>query len=162
MERVIAVASYIFSRYQEAFSSRIDEMKLHKLLYFAQRESLIQNEEPLFEDLFQAWKYGPVMVCVRDKYAFNLLNEEMSKESVERNKDVFDYIFEHYAKKDSWSLSLLTHGEFSWKNARHNIKTGDSCSNEMSLDDIKKDAERIKQRRIKIKNYLSSQDGQNK
>ena len=35
-------------RYQKEFGERISEMKLHKLLYFTQRESLIQLGEPMF------------------------------------------------------------------------------------------------------------------
>lgn len=40
MEDVVKVASYICQRYQREFGKRIDEMKLHKLLYFTQRESI--------------------------------------------------------------------------------------------------------------------------
>ena len=48
MESVKKVASYIAQRYKKEFGERISEMKLHKLLYFTQRESLIQLGEPLF------------------------------------------------------------------------------------------------------------------
>lgn len=44
---VVKVASYISRRYEREYGSPIDEMKLHKLLYFAQRESLIQIDQPL-------------------------------------------------------------------------------------------------------------------
>ena len=62
---VVKVASYISRRYEREYGSQIDEMKLHKLLYFAQRESIIQLDQPLFADSFQAWKYGPVLVQIR-------------------------------------------------------------------------------------------------
>ena len=39
MEDVVKIASYICQRYEYQFGSRIEEMKLHKLLYFSQRES---------------------------------------------------------------------------------------------------------------------------
>ena len=52
MEKLIDVASYIYNRYLETKGEAIDEMKLHKMLYFAQRESIIQNNEPLFEESF--------------------------------------------------------------------------------------------------------------
>ena len=54
---VIEAASYISDRYLKQFGKRIDEMKLHKLLYFSQRESLIQLRQPLFDTAFSAWKY---------------------------------------------------------------------------------------------------------
>ena len=54
MENVVKVASYICQRYQRQFGKRIDEMKLHKLLYFTQRESIIQTGQPIFEERFEA------------------------------------------------------------------------------------------------------------
>lgn len=43
MMGILQVASYIYKRYMDDFGVRIDEMKLHKLLYFTQRECLIQR-----------------------------------------------------------------------------------------------------------------------
>lgn len=40
---ILQVAAYICHRYFEEFGARIDEMKLHKLLYFTQRECFIQK-----------------------------------------------------------------------------------------------------------------------
>lgn len=68
MMGILQVASYIYKRYMDDFGVRIDEMKLHKLLYFTQRECLIQKGEPMFEAHFEAWKYGPVMVQIRQYY----------------------------------------------------------------------------------------------
>ena len=48
-------ASYIFERYKFEFGETIDEMKLHKLLYFAQRESIIQTGNPLVNATFRGW-----------------------------------------------------------------------------------------------------------
>lgn len=38
MENVMNVAAYITNRYLEEYKQPIDEMKLHKLMYFAQLE----------------------------------------------------------------------------------------------------------------------------
>ncbi len=40
---VINIASYICQHYKEQFGLCIDEMKLHKLLYLSQRESIVQT-----------------------------------------------------------------------------------------------------------------------
>ena len=40
MERVLDVAQYIMDEYKKMTGETIDEMKLHKLLYFSQRECL--------------------------------------------------------------------------------------------------------------------------
>jgi uncharacterized phage-associated protein len=148
MEKLKEIASYICIRYQHEFGQPIDEMKLHKLLYFVQRESLIQLGTPLFAEKFQAWKYGPVLIQIRQWYRDSVLDTPLADETVEKYKSVFDKIFEHYAPKDSWSLSCLTHSEYSWKKARTSVLEWENSSNEIELEDIRQDAERIKQRRF--------------
>lgn len=150
MEKLRDVASYISTRYQKEFGKRIGEMKLHKLLYFAQRESLVQLDIPLFAEKFEAWKYGPVLVPVRHLYNDRLLDATMPEKSVKKFSNVFDKVFLQYAVKDSWSLSALTHGEYSWRHARQGVPDGENCTKEMDLDDIRKDAQRIKIRRYML------------
>ena len=41
MEKVLNVAANIMGRYRTKYGEYIDEMKLHKLMYFAQRESTV-------------------------------------------------------------------------------------------------------------------------
>ena len=146
MEKLKVVASYICMKYQKEYGIRIDEMKLHKILYFSQRESLIQNDCPLFENTFYGWKYGPVLKEIRKFYRDDMLNEKntLSASSIE----VLDTVFKKYSSKDSWSLSILTHGEISWKRSRIGIPEGENGDNAMKLSDIKLDADRIKQRRM--------------
>ena len=132
------------------YGKPIDEMKLHKLLYFAQRESLVQQDTPLFREKFEAWKYGPVLVPVRHLYKDELLDTPLTKETIKKYAEVFEKIFSQYAIKDSWSLSALTHGEYSWKHARQGVPDGENCTNEMDIDDIRIDAKRIKMRRFML------------
>ena len=156
MESVIKIASYIVSRYQSEFGRLIDEMKLHKLLYFTQRESIIETGEPMFPEEFSAWRYGPVMVSIRSYYATGKLNVLPSDKFINDNKSIFDFIFQTYAVKDSWSLSRLSHGEISWQNARHNLLPEQNGSEPLKIEDIKKDAERIKVRRYLIGRIIDS------
>lgn len=141
MYAVVNVASYIFYRYQNEYGIKIDEMKLHKLLYYVQRESFIQTGKPLFDEQFQAWKFGPVMVEIRMHYK----NDDFHK--CDLNEDAcctVDKVFAKYARTRSWSLSMMSHEEVSWKNARKGIAEGVNGNAFMSNDDIKIDAERVK------------------
>lgn len=147
MEKLMNVASYIYNRYNSTRNERIDEMKLQKLLYFAQRESLIQNYEPLFSESFYGWKYGPVLKEIRGAYKEDAFLEEVDSQCVNRMTLVMNKVFEEYANKDSWSLSRLTHGELSWKNSRKGIAEGANSDNAIAVEDIAKDAERIRNRR---------------
>lgn len=152
MEDLMNVASYIYNRYNDEFHSRIDEMKLHKLLYFAQRESLIQNREPLFDAVFYGWKFGPILKEIRSAYRDNLFYKTVPEDVVARISAIMDKVFEEYAGKDAWSLSRLTHGELAWKNSRKGISDGENSDNPMSLDDMRNDADRIRERRAMLMN----------
>lgn len=148
MEKVLNVAFYIFNQYLKKMHDEIDQMKLHKLLYFSQRESLVQTEQPLFEEEFQGWKYGPVCVSVRNAYVQGQFKNEENFKDVEQNcKDIVNKVLEQYGSKNSWSLSDITHFEYSWIQSRIGIKDGVNGDNPMRLEDIRVDAERIRERR---------------
>lgn len=80
MVNVVSIASYISERYMKEYGERIDEMKLHKLLYLTQRECMIQTGEPMFDATFHAWKYGPVLPEIRLLYRQDALNKPLSTE----------------------------------------------------------------------------------
>ncbi len=147
MEDLMNVASYIYNRYERENGIRIDEMKLHKLMYFSQRESLVQNNEPLFEGVFYGWKFGPILKEIRIAYKENSFYKEISEDVITRIIHIMNKVFEEYSKKDSWSLSRLTHGELAWKNSRIGVSDGANGDNPMSLEDIREDAKRIRERR---------------
>ncbi len=148
MITVNKVASYIYKRYLKEFNDEISEMKLHKLLYFTQRESIIRKGVPMFGEAFLAWRYGPVLADIRNNYANRQFDDMPSKEFIQDNLDIFDFVFCYYAPKDAWSLSRLTHGEYSWQHARGSLLPSQSCNIPLAIEDIRKDAERIKLRRF--------------
>ena len=73
---------------------------------------------------------------------------ELSADKIEQYQPVFDKVFQQYASKDSWSLSTITHGEYSWQNARKGVADAENSSAKIQIDDIRKDAERIRLRRF--------------
>ncbi len=46
----------------------LSNMKLNKLLYYAQGQCLKQTGEPLFNDDIEAWQYGPLIKNVYQRY----------------------------------------------------------------------------------------------
>lgn len=151
MEDVVKIASYICQRYLQDFGERIDEMKLHKLLYFTQRECIIQTSKPMFDEPFSAWKFGPVVVSIRQLYKTGALQDLPSDDIIEKYKPVFDKVFEQYAPKSSLSLCALSHGDYSWQHARGTADRDERCDTYLDIHDIEKDAERIKMRRYMLK-----------
>ncbi|MEH2444259.1 MAG: type II toxin-antitoxin system antitoxin SocA domain-containing protein [Nostoc sp.] len=55
------VARYFIVRaYEDSIEAEMTNMKVQKLLYYAQNLHLAMYDEPLFEEEIQAWRYGPV------------------------------------------------------------------------------------------------------
>ena len=66
MANAFAVAKLLEELYQKKHGDSMDQMRMHKMLYLVQRESLLVSGTPLFKDVFESWKYGPVLLKVRD------------------------------------------------------------------------------------------------
>ncbi|MFS2367019.1 MULTISPECIES: Panacea domain-containing protein [Parabacteroides] len=151
MVGILKIAAYICERYKEEYGEAIDEMKLHKLLYFTQRECMIQTGKPMTSAAFEAWKYGPVSSYIHNKFMKGKLGEPLSSDLGYFYQPIFDKVFELYAPKDAWSLSILSHGEISWQRARQGIPSDQNSSRKLSTSDIQEDAARIRLRRFLLK-----------
>lgn len=143
---IFIAAKYVSQRYRKHFGYSLDEMKLHKLLYFAQRESFVMFGQPMFISQFEAWKYGPVMRCLRG-HSWDTEEDLMTGHpDILYYIPVFDKVFELYAAKNSWTLSCVSHGESCWQKAKD--KEAGFSPVEIMTDDIRQDAETIKLRRL--------------
>ena len=60
-------ANYMLYIMSDAFDD-LTNMKINKLLYFAQGHYLSKYKKPLFQDAFEAWEHGPVIPSVYAKY----------------------------------------------------------------------------------------------
>lgn len=142
MENTLCVAKALYEMYYEQNGICMDEMKMHKLMYFSQRESLMYNNEPLFDGIFYGWKYGPVLKEVRSAYKNNTLASESSETLSDATLKLLKSVMERYGSLSSWKLSSLSHEEFSWKKARKGLEAADDGNVELSLDAMKVDATR--------------------
>ena len=145
MENTMGVARALDNLYYEKNGKHMDEMRRHKLMYFAQRESLMYNKEPLFDATFYGWKYGPVLKEVRNQFKKDLNLEELTKlkDSVsDDTKKLLESVFDRYGSLSSWKLSALSHEEFSWKMARSGLNYEDNGDVPLLLNAMKVDAQR--------------------
>ncbi len=150
MAEMMAVAKYFNELYLAKHGFNMDEMKMHKMMYFSQRESLMIDNCPLFQDAFEAWKYGPVLVDVRSEYQSGNMFLGDYDELKEYDKQLVKSVFDRYDKYDSWSLSTLSHAEYSWQQARKGLSYNDSCNEKMALSAIKVDATKEQLRRMGV------------
>jgi uncharacterized phage-associated protein len=65
-----SVIAYAFVKKAIEEGSPLTQMKLQKMVYFAQGIHLILHDEPLIKENFQAWKYGPVVPAIYHDYKF--------------------------------------------------------------------------------------------
>lgn len=148
MKDMKQVAAYLCCRYEAEHGERLDEMKLHKLMYLAQREKLIRSDEALFAGDFHGWRYGPVLPELREDYKQDALAKELP--DLGEDQAIVDDVLAEYGDKDAWSLSRLSHGEISWKRSRVGVPPTENSDKTMPLDDIRADAERLRRRRAEL------------
>lgn len=148
MSKLLAAANALNRLYQEKNGQTMDQMRMHKLLYFIQRESLIESDQPLFEEAFQGWRYGPVQPLIRSEYnkesSFDSENDTLTPDEMK----LVEKIYHQYENTSTWTLSTLTHEEFSWNYARKGLEADENGTTDLPLDAIRIDAIREKMKRM--------------
>lgn len=143
MDRIIDTAAYVTKRYTELTKEELGEMKLHKLLYFIQRESLAITGEPAFDGVFEGWKFGPVCREVRANFCEGEIICPTNDIS-ERLKYIANNVILEYGSLAAWKLSELSHKDISWQNARRGLSSNDNGSVQLKLSDIRIDASKVR------------------
>lgn len=117
-------------------------MKLQKIVYYAQVESLVHYSRPLFSEKILAWRGGPVVRELFNKHrGLKFLGQvalgDSARLSIEQ-KACVSWAVEKYARLDGDTLSHLTHIEAPWKNARKGLSPEDSSDAEITPQAIKR------------------------
>lgn len=143
MDRIVDCAQYLITRYKEISGVVIDEMRLHKLLYFTQRQSFAEFGEPAFKEDFEGWKFGPVSREVkRNFYEGEIIIP--TREISGNNEHLISSVIYEYGEYADWKLDELIKKESSFQNARKDLTPYQNGTVVMKLDDIKRDAEKIR------------------
>lgn len=121
-----------FVRLADLEEDQLDQMRLYKLMYYAQGWSLAWYNEPLFRDEIQAWKHGPVPTTVRQR----VKDTEITPDTIgkpadltERQKNTIWHVWMNYKKYPGLELSKMTHRETPWISA---YDGGQICTNTIS------------------------------
>lgn len=123
---IFDVAKYIFELQD---SEPIDQVSLHKLLWFCQGWHYHVTDEPLFNEAFVARKYGPVPMAIWESLKGKRIvveNEIESKGNSDNiddfSKGVIEKVVNYYSQFDSIALSELAYQCDPWKNNVNNEK----------------------------------------
>lgn len=103
-------------------------MKMQKLAYIAQGYALVEMGEPLFDELFEAWQFGPVLPSLYHEckvYKNGNITDYLQDvdlrtsrsspaplptDDVEVNQ-IIDFVWENYGKQSATALSDWTHAK---------------------------------------------------
>lgn len=106
-------------------SEYITNLKLQKLLYYAQGFYLAKKDTPLFNEDFLAWEHGPVIRKIYDEYKKNGSNgikfeKDFNVEIDKETERVLEEVYEKYGQYAAWKLRNMTHEETPWKTTPRN------------------------------------------
>ena len=123
----------------------ITNLKLQKLVYYAQAWFLALYEEPLFNDEFQAWVHGPVNTNLYHRFKdarwqpincdpfYSPDSEPNLPQKVKAHLDeIIDVFFDYSAH----TLERMTHNEDPWINARQGLPQSVASNNIISKSDM--------------------------
>jgi uncharacterized phage-associated protein len=120
----------------------ISNLKLQKLLYYAQAWSLAILDKPLFNDEIEAWVHGPVVPSVWREFrpwSWQPIMQKISKPEISaRVERHLKEVIAAYGHLSAYQLETLTHEEKPWRNARKGIPNDVSCNEVISTTDMKK------------------------
>jgi uncharacterized phage-associated protein len=121
-----------FIAWAEAEGEELSNLKLQKLLYYAQGHYLAERRQPLFCDEIQAWSHGPVVPQVYHEYKnFGSANitlpdtdpftwEEVDAETAE----FLGKVWNTYGGYSAGRLRNMTHEEPPWQRYWREDKRG--------------------------------------
>lgn len=113
----------------------ISNLKLQKLLYYAQGCFLAITDRPLFEDKIVAWQHGPVVEAVYQTYkcygasGIDFTEDFDDSSFTEEEKNILIQVYDLFGQYSAWKLRNMTHEETPWQTTMPN--------EEISLDSIK-------------------------
>jgi uncharacterized phage-associated protein len=119
------VAKYFLAQASEDAGDLISNLKLQKLVYYAQGFQLALYGTPLFPEPIEAWTNGPVVPVLYEYYQkygagaipypydvdFDLYDE--------KTRSLLDEVYRVFGQFSAWKLRNMTQAEYPWKLAAH-------------------------------------------
>lgn len=145
MSSCLDIAQYFIAKaYEDGRESLMSNMKVQKLLYYSQCLNLALQDEPLFPDEIQAWRYGPV--CPPAYQLFSKFEAEQlpiptqqdwSEKFSTEQRDLLEEVWLYFGEHHAYYLSGMMHLEFPWKKARKGLSDQAASREPIQLTDMK-------------------------
>ncbi|MBO9483109.1 type II toxin-antitoxin system antitoxin SocA domain-containing protein [Salinisphaera sp. G21_0] len=141
MADVFQVAAYFLNKANsDDAGDLISNLKLQKLVYYAQGFSLAIFDHALFTNTIEAWQHGPVVPELYHRFkSFGSgaieTPDEFNPESLSADEQgLLDEVYDVYGQFSAWKLRNMTHDEPPWKDA---AKNGELISQQSMADYFK-------------------------
>lgn len=120
MPSALDVARYFLVQQDEEAGELITNLKLQKLVYYAQGFHLALYDRALFGEAIKAWAHGPVVPTLwheYNRYGARPLPRPTSFDSgifSEQQRELLDEVASVYGQFSAWKLRDMTHQEQPW------------------------------------------------
>jgi uncharacterized phage-associated protein len=120
-----SIAQYFLSLVDEEAGDSISNLKLQKLLYYAQGFHLAFYDTPLFPEAIKKWAHGPVVPQIYHEYKDYGANAippvQIDLNDYTQNvRELLDEIYSVYGQFSALKLRSMTHNEPPWLKADDN------------------------------------------
>jgi uncharacterized phage-associated protein len=99
----------------------ITNLKLQKILYFAQAYYLAKLNKPLFSEAIMAWEYGPVVPKIYRMFKHlgsdPIIQESDDSSIEEKDKEVLKKVWDSFGGYSATKLVNISHAHSPWKDA---------------------------------------------
>ncbi|MBH0778154.1 Panacea domain-containing protein [Nocardia bovistercoris] len=121
-----------FVAWAENIDAEVSNLKVQKLLYYAQGTHLAERGRPLFADPLEAWAHGPVVSNVYHEFkrfgkspidADAVLDDSFDWDDFKDAEPVLLKTWDTYGSLAAWALRERTHRESPWRNAFDESRT---------------------------------------
>ena len=119
--RALDVAHYFLLKADPDEGELISNLRLQKLLYYAQGFHLALCDRPLFGEAVEAWMHGPVVPEIYHQFKHNgagSIPAPTDFEPIEvftpETLELLDEVYDVYGQFSAWKLSEMTHREPPW------------------------------------------------
>lgn len=124
------VANYFLNQVDiESGADQLSNLKIQKLVYYAQGYHLAFFGRPLFDEEIEAWKHGPVVPSLYRKFRDYEAGPVPKPKALNNNlfsdeqRDLLDKVFAYYDQFSALKLRNMTHEEEPWATS-YNASSG--------------------------------------
>lgn len=116
---------------KEYYAVSVDEysmtnLKVQKLLYYAQGSFLALCDDKIFSDEIINWSFGPVVEAVYHEFKKHGKNpipfEQYTDipQFTEEEENILESVYNNFGQFSAWKLKEMTHSETPWKSTNSN------------------------------------------